>query len=194
MLLPGFVGARIMRMISAKSQQTELERLIEALIFIFFIYVFYVFLWGASLPLEWTSQTGAGVPPYAVTVAKWRLLSLVGIAIGLGFACGYVKGHHLLVLFLRKCGLTQRSSRESVWFDVFMNYTGYVQANLADGRSVLGWVKQYSEAGEERTLFLEQACWVIDGADPVDVPGDGMILLTEKADIRSVMFLGQEQQ
>ena len=129
-LLPGFVSERIVRMMSAKTQQTELERVIEALIFSFFIYVAYVGLFGASLPLEWSSTTAAGVQHYDLSVHRWRLFSLVAITLALGFAWGFIQGHDLLLRQLIRWKLTQRSSRESVWTDVFMNFRGTVQVGL----------------------------------------------------------------
>ena len=172
---------------SAKTQQTELERVIEALIFSFFNYVFYVAVFGASLPFDWSSTAAGGSQHYNVSVYRWHLLSLTGIAILLGFGWGYIKGHDLLLKRLRKWKLTQRSSRESVWTDVFMNYGGTVQVGLGDGRSVLGWLKQYAESGDERALFLEKAIWVGEDAEPVGV------LLTEKSEIKYVMFLDEGQ-
>lgn len=192
-LLPGFVSARIVRMMSAKTQQTELERVIEALIFSFFTYVFYIALFGASLPLDWSSTAVNGSQHFDVSVNRWHLLCLAGIAILLGFGWGYVKGHDLLLKRLRRWKLTQRSSRESVWTDVFMNFGGTVQVGLGDGRSVIGWLKQYAESGDERALFLEKAIWVGEDADSVKVPGDGLLLLTEKSEIKYVMFLDEGQ-
>jgi Family of unknown function (DUF6338) len=193
-LLPGFVSARIVRMMSAKTQQTELERVIEALIFSFFTYVFYVAVFGAFLPFDWSPVAANGSPHYNVTFYRWHLLSLAGIAILIGFGWGYIKGHDLLLRRLRSWKLTQRSSRESVWTDVFMNYGGTVQVGLGDGRSVIGWLKQYAESGDERTLFLERAIWVGESAEEVDVPGDGLLLLTEKSEIKYVMFLDEGQR
>lgn len=123
-LLPGFVSARIVRMMSAKSQQTDVERVIEALIFSFFIYVCYVLLFRISLRLGWAYTTFGGQQHYTVTVDRWHLLSLTAIALVLGFSWGFVRGHDLLLKLLRKLKLTQRSSRESVWADVFIAVPG----------------------------------------------------------------------
>ena len=190
-LLPGSVNARIMRMMSAKTQQTELERVIEALIFSFFTYVCSIALFGALLPSNWSLSPGTtlgSLPHYTVSVDRWRLLSLAGVAILLGFGWGYIKGHDLLLRQLRRWKLTQRSSRESVWTDVFMNFSGTVQVGLGDGRSVVGWLKQYAASGDERTLFLAKAIWVADNADPVEVPGDGLLLLTENQRLSTSCF------
>ncbi len=173
-LLPGFVSARIARMMSAKTQQTELERVIEALIFSFFTYVCYIAIFGALLPFEWSASTAAG-QHYTLSVDRWRLLSLAFIAVVLGFAWGYVREHDLLLKYLRRWKLTRRSSNESVWTDVFLSVGGTVQVGLGDGRSVTGWLRQYAEAGDERTLFLERARWIVEDVDPIDVPGDGLL-------------------
>ncbi len=182
-------------MMSARSQQTELERIIEALIFSFFIYVCYFAIFGPLLPLEWsTASANNGAVPYNLSVHRSRLLNLVLISLVLGFGWGYVRGHDLLLKLLRKCKLTQRSSRDSVWTDVFLNFRGNVQVGLGDGRSVIGWLEQYAESGDERTVFLARAAWVTEDGITTEVPGDGLMLLTEKSEIKYVMFLDKGQQ
>ncbi len=122
-------------MMSAKSQQSELERIIEALIFSFFIYVLYVTAYEAALPLEWSATSAH----YGLVVHRGRLISLLLIAIALGFGWGVVRGRDLLLRSLRLFGVTERSSRESVWTDVFLNYGGSVQVGLADAWFLAGF-------------------------------------------------------
>ncbi len=193
-LLPGFVSARVMRMMSARSQQTELERIIEALLFSFFTYICYFAIFGPKLPLEWSAGTINSVAPSNLAVHRSRLLSLVLIALVLGFGWGYVRGHDLLLKLLRRWRLTQRSSRESVWTDVVLNFRGNVHVGLGDGRSVIGWLEQYAESGEERTVFLAQAAWVEEVGATTEVPGAGLMLLTERSEIKDVMFLDKGQR
>ena len=183
-------------MMSVRSQQTELERIIEALIFSFFTYICYFAIFGPLLPLEWSLSTAASgaETPYNLSVHRSRLLSLVLISLVLGFGWGYIRGHDLLLKLLRKWKLTQRSSRESVWSDVFLNFRGNVQVGLGDGRSVVGWLEQYAEAGEERTVFLARAAWVAEDGITTEVPGEGYMLLTEKSEIKYVMFLDEGQR
>ena len=76
---------------------------------------------------------------------------------------------------------------------MFSSFGGSVQVGLGDGRAVVGWLRQYSEAGDERTLLLERARWVTENGDSLDIPGDGLILLTEKSEIKFVMFLDKER-
>jgi hypothetical protein len=184
MLLPGFVSARIARAISAQANQSELERVIEALIFSFFTYVVYIVSFGTALPIEWQP---------AFQVHPWRLIFLTGLACVLGLIWGVVGSKDLALGLLRKFGLTERTSRESVWNDVFSSLSGTAQVGLHDGRSLIGWVGRYSDSGDERSLFLERASWVQDDGSLVPIDGEG-ILLTDKAEIEYVMFLDATKQ
>ncbi len=84
--------------------------------------------------------------------------------------------------------MTERTSREFIWNDVFANLEGSAQVGLKDGRNLVGWIGRYSDSGGERSLFLESANWVNDDGSLVKISGKG-ILLTDKAEIEYVMFL-----
>jgi hypothetical protein len=178
-LLPGFVSARIARSLSAQAQQSELERVIEALIFSFFTYVVYVALFGTSLPIEW-------LPTFQVH--RWRVVFLAIMACGLGVLWGVIRSKDLALQLLRRWKLTERTSRESVWNDVFSSIQGSAQVGLQDGRNLIGWIGRYSDSGGERSIFLESASWVQEDGSLVEIDGKG-ILLTDKAEIEYVMFL-----
>lgn len=77
-----------------------------------------------------------------------------------------------------------------MWNDVFVSLGGgTVQVELADGRSVVGWLNRYSDTGDESALFLEKASWVSESGEYIPIEGAG-VLLTDKAEIKFVMFLG----
>lgn len=193
-LLPGFISARIAEMISSRGKQSELERVIEALLFSFFNYFLFVLCFSAEIPLSWKIATDAsGAQHYLFIVKYGRFLALVIIAILLGIAWGLLQGHDSVARLLKWMHFTDRTSRESLWKDVFLSQkAGYVQVELADGRSALGYVSVYSDSGKERALFLRNAAWV--SKDPqgneitIDIPGPGL-LLTDKSEIKYVMFL-----
>jgi len=180
-LLPGFVSARIVRALSAQAQQSELERVTEALIFSFINYVVYIACFGSSLPIEWS-------PTFQVH--RWRVLFLLLMACGLGIVWGFVRSKDLALRALRAWGLTERTRRESIWNDVFSTISGTAQIGLKDGRNLIGWIGRYSDSGGERSLFLESAYWIDESGNTIEIGGKG-ILLTEKADIEYVMFLNE---
>ena len=157
LLLPGFVSARIVRVMSQKTPQTELERVIEALILSFFTYLlyipFYVFTWKDGPPINWhvAAANGPGTyywsgQYYRLDLHGWRLLWIPAISIILGLVWGYAREKDLLLRCLRKLRMTERSSYESVWADVLQYIGGNVQVGLGDGRSIVGWLRQYSLA------------------------------------------------
>jgi hypothetical protein len=181
-LLPGFVSARIARSLSAQAQQSELERVIEALIFSFFTYVIYVLLFGTSLPIQWSPS---------FQVHRWHVFFLAVMACALGVIWGVIRSKDLALRLLRRWKLTERTSRESVWNDVFSSIEGSAQVGLHDGRNLIGWIGRYSDSGGERSLFIEKASWVLEDGSTVKISGKG-ILLTDKAEIEYVMFLDEQ--
>lgn len=192
-LLPGFVSARISRSISAPSSQSELDRVIEALIFSFFTYVIYILWFGDSLPVQWSATLGPDhVQHYSVHVLRFRVIFLSSVAIGLGFAWGTLQYRDIFLSSLRRLGMTDRTNSVSLWNGVFHDLEGTVQVGLDDGRTVVGWLRRYSDTGEERSLFLEKAAWVNEAGVRTEIEGAG-ILLTDKAGIEFVMFLEDEE-
>jgi hypothetical protein len=188
-LLPGFMSARITQIMSARSEKTELDRIIQALIFSFFTYAIYLFIFGPVLPLAWTVNVDKlGVPHYTFLLDRWKFIFLVLLALILGTLWGFLQSRDLLSRLLLKLRLTNRTSRESIWEDVLLNQAGYVQVGLQDGRNAIGWLSRYSDYGEERALFLERASWINDAGETVDIPGAGL-LLTDKSEIQFIMFL-----
>jgi len=171
---------------------SELERVTEALIFSFFTYIIYLLLFGPRLPLEWHADATTSVR-YSFEVFRLRILFLGVFSLLLGFGWGYVKGHDLLLKLLRKWKMSERTSRESVWNDVFLSLGGTVQVGLSDGTSAIGWLSRYSDTGEERVLFLEKAAWIAEDGTITQVDGSGL-LLTEKSEIKYVMFLDGAQK
>ncbi len=192
-LLPGFVSARIGRSISAPSVQTDAERIIDALIFSFYIYVLYLFIFGATLPLAWSfPPNSAQMEDYSVHVDRLRLTFLCVAPVLLGVVWGALQHRDAVLSRLRKWRVTDRTNDVSIWNGTLKEFSGSVQVGLADGREVVGWLQRYSDIGDERSLFLARVAWVEEDGRRTEVPGPG-ILLTDKAEIRYIMFLGASE-
>jgi hypothetical protein len=163
-LLPGFFSAKIVQTLCVRSKQSELDKVVEALLFSLFTYILFALTLGVELPL------------------------LILYSLILGFAWGWVINHDALLKWLRRLGFTQRSSRVSVWSDIFHILGGTVQIGLKDGRMAEGWLRCYSDEAEDAALFLESASWIDENGKiyPVDGPG---ILFTKESEIQFVIFL-----
>ncbi len=191
LLLPGFVSARITRVLTPRSQQSDLERVIQALIYSFLIYILYLGVFGANLPIGWVSSDAQGAGShFQIVVYRSKVLTLGALSVGLGLVWGLIKGRDLHMRMLRQCGITERTSRESVWNDVLVTQSGTVQVGLGDGRVALGILDRYSDTGEEGSLFLSQASWVSEDNTLVPIYGPGL-LLTKSSDIKFIMFLDE---
>ncbi len=188
-LLPGFVSARIAHSLSAPSEQTDVERIIDALIFSFFIYILYLFLFGGTLPLDWSTPTSQVDSSHlAVHVRRWRLLYLCLAPVLLGVAWGSLQHRDTVLHRLRNWKLTNRTNDVSIWNARLRQHNGTVQVGLSDGRAIVGWLQQYSDTANDHSLFLTQAAWVDEGGSQTEIPGPG-ILLTDKSEIHYIMFL-----
>ena len=139
LFLPGFVSARIVRLLTARSQQSDLDRVIQALIYSFLICLIYLGAFGAKLPVEWVASATPNTSAFFhIVVHRGRVLTLGALSLLLGLLWGLIKGYDLHMRVLRRCRVTERTSRESVWNDVLFTQDGTIQAGSAIAASF--WV------------------------------------------------------
>jgi uncharacterized protein DUF6338 len=188
-LLPGFSAAYVVQALATRRTQSDLERVIEALVFSFIIYVLYIPLNAGKLPFHLqTDPAGKGDPTVMWEPTQMAYLAAVTAVFALA-SVAYIKfdGNQ----FFRLIRLTERTTRNSIWNDTLESEAFKeqpVQVELADGRNVLGVLLYYSDASEDASLFLTQASWIDSSGQAVPIPGQG-ILLTKSSGIRSVSLL-----
>ncbi|SRR6266576_1820459 len=156
-LLPGFVCAKLIRWLCPRPQQTEMEKVVDALLYSFVIYAMFVLIFGIPATIMRRHVVILAVIPFL-------LAALISFFLTNDFAGG----------LLRRCRLTHRTTRPSLWHDVFHEYSGYVLVELADSRLVFGWVEFYSDFPNPPTLFLKDACWIdpkTNGRNQIAGPG-----------------------
>jgi hypothetical protein len=185
-LLPGFLAAKLEQKLTVKSGRTELDKIVDALLYSFLIYVLYSLL-TKSFPLDFRDTVTAQGHDYTIVTNAPLLAALVAIAVGLAILKSYAVNKDLFGKIFRWLRISQRSWRASTWSDVFHTYGEAVQVQLTDGRSIMGWLKHYSDDAEEGCIFLERAAWVADDA-LIEIDGPG-ILLSKKSEISSISFL-----
>ncbi len=121
-----------------------------------------------------------------------HLLILAAYSLALGVIVGGGLHHDVPARLLRFVHLTQKTTNYSVWNDTFRHYGGYVQVQLKDGRSVLGWLEFFSDRDDQKSLFLSDAAWVSAEGEAIPVDGPG-ILLTADSGIEAILFLRHEE-
>lgn len=215
-LLPGFAAAYVVQQLATRRTQSDLERVIEALLFSFIIYVCFAAANHGKLPFALEKQsaaqaaadTGNANPAdkSATAPAKpsaedddsgqtivWNPGSL-GLLAAITFAFGVLAilyiNHDGNRLF-RRLRLTERTTRSSIWTDIFESEAGQeqiVQVELPGNRSILGVLLYYSDDPDENSLFIAKASWVTADGDQIPIPGQG-ILLTKQSGILSISLL-----
>jgi hypothetical protein len=207
-LLPGFAAAYVVQELATRRTQSDLERVIEALLFSFVIYVSFAAANHGKLPFTLQKQSaaqadsGSGAAAAAKTAADdddsgqtivWKPGSL-GLLAGITFAFAVLAilyiNHDGNRLF-RRLRLTERTTRSSIWTDIFESEAGQeqiVQVELPGNRSILGVLLYYSDDPDENSLFIAKASWVTADGDQIPIPGQG-ILLTKQSGILSISLL-----
>jgi len=188
-LLPGFLCARLIQALCVRPEQTELDKVIESLLYSFVVYVAFAAIFGGSVPVGVQISTEHGVQHYGVELHAKPLLQLASISLLLALIVGFIITNDLSGRLFRKLRLTQKTTRSSVWSDTFHDLRGVVHVGLSDGRRVMGWLRYYSDEPKDASLFLEKAAWVNPETNEVlSIQGPG-ILITPDMGIKFVEFL-----
>jgi len=187
-LLPGFAAAYVVQQLATRRNQSDLERVIEALLFSFVIYVGFSAANRGQLPFHVQHGSAGSSDSIAWEPAGVGLLAAITFGFSL-FAVVYINydGNRLF----RKLHLTERTTRNSIWTDIFESEAGkeqVVQVELSGSRSVLGVLLYYSDDPDESSLFVTRAAWVTSDGEKIPIPGQG-ILLTKESGIRSISLL-----
>jgi hypothetical protein len=188
-LLPGFAAAYMLQLLALRGPQTDFDKAVEACLYSILIYAAFVLFAHGALPFDLVPAK----PPAADATIVWypsRLLGLAAITLLFslaGVAYTNLDGNWMF----RKLKLTERTTRRSIWNDIFQKEAKaiqVVQVELADGRSILGLLTYYSDSAKDCSVYIEQASWVDRTGATIPIPGPG-ILLTKNANITSISLL-----
>lgn len=192
-LLPGFAAAYIVQMFAVRGAQTDFDKVIEASLYSVLIYGIFSLITRGELPFDLIAPAGPSAEP-SIHWHPLRLLGLFGLMILVSIAAVvYINkdGNALL----RKFGVTTRTTRRSVWNDIFEGETKtdqVVQIELEGNRSLIGVLSYWSDSADDGSIYVEQAKWVPQTGEPIPVSGPG-VLLTKEAKIKSISLLDDLQ-
>ena len=173
-----------------RPKQTELDKVIEALLFSFIFYLFVSPFFGYTLSASWQMNTVGAIEQYTIQFNWPYLAALAVLVLAVGILYSANLNHDWLLWLLRKWSITQSTARSSIWNDAFQDIpSSFVLVQLSGDRTIIGYLRYYFDEPEDASLFLEDAAWIVDEEgtqSPIDGPG---ILLTKQAGIESVSFL-----
>jgi hypothetical protein len=186
-LLPGFLAARLNQHLRSVRDQSEFDKVIEALLYSFVTYILYSFF-ARSFPVSLVAEREGETVRYHLKSDPSHLLIFASIAVLLSIVLSFASNHDLFGRLFRALNVSRRSWRDTIWSDVFHNFGEAVQVELSDSRMVMGWLKYFSDTPDQSSLFLEKACWVDAAYKRIPIDGPG-IFITKESGVRSVTFL-----
>ena len=173
-LLPGFLTLMIERTLSYQIADSHVFTLTKSLVYSFVNYS--VFLMTQETLVYWTIIENSDEPKQLILNSNPRGFAiLLFVSILLGSLIGLFKNKDWHMKFARFIHLTKRTSRDSIWLDLFHDKfqvkkktkelkekTGaYVTVILKDGRNIFGWPEYFADSfNDGPVLFVTDAKWI----------------------------------
>ena len=185
LLAPGFIAAWVLYGLTADRDWSDLQRVIQALIFSIFIQVILGLLHESCLYVgRWHS------------IGEWsratELASSVALALLFGLLLAWLVNTDRLYQSLRRLGVTNQTSRPSVWYSAFKDHQDtYVVLELQDGRRIQGWPSEWPSLPGKGHIKLEDPIWlqVEENGKQKEIPVSGStFILFSVPDIRWIEF------
>jgi hypothetical protein len=187
-LLPGFAAAYVVQTLAVRGSQTDFDKVIEAALYSVLIYgLFTVFTWGA-LPFSIVPAKAGVDATIQWSPGKLLLLLAATLLVSIASVAWINKDGNRL---LRRTGLTTRTTRRSVWNDIFESEAGNeqaVQVELENNRSLIGVLAYGSDSADDGSLYIVKAKWVSQDGTETPVHGPG-VLLTKESNVKSISLL-----
>ncbi len=192
LLLPGFVSSTILDSIATRRPKNTFAKIVEALIFSFLIYAITAGMLGypvISFPAE-THELPAAALGSRVN-ARFVLGALI-LSVVLPLVLGWLTASDWHMKVLRWAHVTHKTSRDTVWLDVFIEQKRYVIVNLSGKRRIFGWPMYYSEDRTSGLLYLQDPAWVNPDGTYAELNMHG-IFLVEHGSIESIEFTNLDE-
>ena len=147
-LLPGFVAAAIFYSLTSHPRPSDLERVIQALIFTVI---------GQAIV---TAILLSGISPL---IKKWELVAAVLIAVLLALIAAYVSNNDTMHGILRRIRVTKETSYPSEWYSAFSRHPNcYVVLHLKGERRLYGWPEEWPSRSDQGHFRIAEGEWLID--------------------------------
>lgn len=187
-LAPGFIAAWILAALTVDRKQSELQKVVQALIFSFIAQALLITI---KFLLEFVGRKVALGEWNPSVELVWSLIS--GCLLGVLLA-GIVNSDRLFRV-LRFLRLTKQTARPSVWYSAFSDHPAYVVLHVSDGRRIFGWPIEWPSVSGEGYIRLSEASWLTSDDDgspkTVELESDEFVLV-RVSDVVYIEFLKPE--
>lgn len=191
LLFPGLISSRIICLIDRKQKKDNVKLIFDVLIYSFlsFVIVDWLYSWepifsiNKSVDNVYTYTASSDVKAIALTLISSVTLPIV---------VGAFLHHDLHMRVLRFLKVTNKTSRDTAWDDVFTNTDRYITIHLKNGNRLTGWPMYYSNSPDEGFLYIYEPAWVDDDNQYLETNSHGV--LVNKDEIEFVEFLKQDDE
>jgi hypothetical protein len=188
-LLPGFLAAWVLYGLTSNPKPGQFERVIEALIFTFFIHVMIPVVRGI---LEFLGKNLYSIRPWDATSENICKLML---AISIGVFLAVYTNNDGAHKWLRKLGITTRNSFPSEWVGVFSRKITYIVLHLKDGRRLYGWPREWPNQHDKGHFYIQEPSWILQDGSQITLENvDGLLVSSSAVEWVEFMAITQEPQ
>ena len=190
LLIPGFISEKILDVLITRKNKDNFTRFIEALIFSFLVYAFtaIIYKWQPLVQINYSD----GNTIYNFSTDNEIIFITLFFSIILPFVLGGLIHNDLHTKFFRFLKITDKTSRISVWQDVFVNEKKYLVITLNDNKRIYGWPMYYSHEKENSHIFLYNPAWIDDNDKYIECNTHGILIKNE--DIRFLEFMNESNE
>lgn len=190
LLVPGFIATRIIDAITQRREQNDVGRLVEALIFSFLIYAI------VNLFTDWQpifrAVTSGEVTTYKFSTDHILLMTIAIFTALVPITIGVILHYDLFMKVLRFLRITDKTWRDSLWQDVFIEQKRFLVINLKDERRIYGWPMYYSNDPKEGFIYLYNPAWIDEDGKYVECGTHGILIQMENID--SIEFIKEDSE
>lgn len=180
-LLPGFLTAWVFHALTAYPKQSQFERVIQALIFTLLVKVL------SDSFKEITIYIGSFYKVFEWSTGKELATSII-LAFLLGLVLSYYTNNSKFHGLLQKLKITNQSSFNSEWEDIFNSVTSFVILDLKDGRRIFGWPSVWPSDPSKGHIILQNPEWISENGEYIPMSSAQFIVIKAE-EIEFVEFL-----
>lgn len=184
-LIPGLLSTTIISLIVVRKELSFIDKVVEALIFNFIIYSLTALFVNLE-PFASINSSGGSIS-FSFTSNRMFLTTLLSVSIVFPSLIGGIIYYDLHMRFFRFVKLTNKTSRDTTWQDIFIENKKFLVVHFKDGRRIYGWPLNYSDTPEEGLIYLFNPSWIDEENKYVDCNTHGILIKYE--DIEFIEFL-----
>lgn len=172
-LLPGFVTAWVVFGLTAYPRPAQFERLIQAVIYSFFV--------GALVSIEQKIFLYCGKTySFGVWDKPTELIASAVTAVLLGLVFSYYSANDKFYKLFRYLKITSRTAYPSEWYGAFATHKCYVILHFEDLRRITGFPIEWPSDPAIGHFRLGDAAWITDDQKEIDLGMNESILISAK--------------